>query len=99
MEAEIKEHSEDLEKAQAALAAATSAAEVDVRAKGGGAVLEEMTRQRRRVSRAVTALAVEVSTPAGGRWRVALASCHHNHFHHRRRLHHHIGMVSPPCSA
>jgi hypothetical protein len=40
MQAQLHEHQQDLEKAQAALKAATSAAQVDVRAKGGGAVLD-----------------------------------------------------------
>jgi len=59
MQAQIHEHQQDLEKAQAALKAATSAAQVDVRAKGGGAVLDEMARERRRVARASSALAAE----------------------------------------
>ena len=52
-------YTEDLHKAQAALAAATSAAQVDVRSKGGGVVLDELSRHRRRVSRAATVLAGE----------------------------------------
>ena len=59
MQAQIHEHQQDLEKAQAALKAATSAAQVDVRAKGGGAVLDEMARERRRVARTSSALAAE----------------------------------------
>eukprot|EP00277_Geminigera_cryophila_P007106 CAMPEP_0179414240 /NCGR_PEP_ID=MMETSP0799-20121207/5552_1 /TAXON_ID=46947 /ORGANISM="Geminigera cryophila, Strain CCMP2564" /LENGTH=791 /DNA_ID=CAMNT_0021186817 /DNA_START=407 /DNA_END=2782 /DNA_ORIENTATION=- len=59
MQAQLDEHQEDLEKAQAALAAATCAARADVRVKGGGGVIDEMTRQRRRVSRAATCIATE----------------------------------------
>jgi hypothetical protein len=59
MQAQLHEHQQDLEKAQAALKAATSAAQVDVRAKGGGAVLDEMARGRRSVARASSALAAE----------------------------------------
>ena len=59
MQAQIHEHEQDLFKAQAALEAATSAARVDVRAKGGGVVLDEMARERRRVARALSAVAAQ----------------------------------------
>ena len=59
MQAQIHEHEQDLFKAQAALEATTSAARVDVRAKGGGVVLDEMARERRRVARALSAVAAQ----------------------------------------